>query len=116
MKEFSNLIRVKPLSFGNGEELTLVADRVELSPSTDESEAGVLMNCNATITCDRPGDASILDIFRIPRECIVTVRDSDRQEYQIGSSSIPARVILIPFLNKVNLQISCKQVASPFAN
>lgn len=113
MKEFSNLIKIEPLSSQHTDEILLVADRVDLSPISEDSEDGVLLNCSTTIVCDLPEDTSVLDFLRLPRECIITIRDSKRQEHRIGSSGIPARAMLIPYFNKANLQISCKQLISP---
>lgn len=115
MKEFSNLVKILPLGVEIDEPYELIADSVNQTPVLEQSEFGTLWNCGMTLTCDLPEDKGFLDLFRITRSCIVTLRNSLRQEYTIGSNGIPARVTATPLLNKVTLRIECKQMQSPFA-
>jgi len=119
MKEFSQVIRVVPLSLlpdnysGTAAEILEVghvfhADQFVLEPRQSETSGGILYNCDQEHIIDNPD----VKVLANPTSAIVLYKAGD-DYILIGSVSIPARVFICPHLNRSKLIVKCNMLHSP---
>lgn len=119
MKEFSQVIRVVPLSLlpdnysGTAAEILdkgylFHTDQFVLDPQQSESSGGVLYNCDQEHIIDNPE----VKVLANPTSAIVLYKAGD-DYILIGSVSIPARVCIRPHLNRSRLIVKCNMLHSP---
>lgn len=105
MKELSNRIVIKPIAANmQHDSYTFSADSMILQPSMENSSGGCLYNYGRDYTIDMP-DKQTLAEFRIARSCNITITDNDDVIYSFGDASYPAKVTIIPMLQKCTLKI-----------
>lgn len=119
MKEFSQVIRVVPLSLlpdnYSGTAIEILdkgyqfhADQFVLDPRQSESSGGVLYNCDQEHIIDNPE----MKVLVTPTSSIVMYSAGD--EYiLIGTVEIPAKVFIQPHLNRSRLIVKCNMLYSP---
>lgn len=119
MKEFSQVIRVIPISLlpvnfsGSATEILdkgyqFHADQFVLDPRQSESGAGVLYNCDQEHIIDNPE----VKVLSTPTSSIVLYSAGDNY-ILVGTKEIPARVFIQPHLNRSKLIIKCNMLYSP---
>ena len=120
MIEFSSLITVELLG-GSKQSFTFMADSFTFEPSAQEENGGVYWDCDKTFYVDMP-DADAISALRMPKNAIVSLSDSHRTDaecapnvYRVGTEGVPARVQLVPHLNKAKLQVKCKMLRNPLS-
>lgn len=114
MKEFTSLIKVKPVDSTVNTVFELMADYFDFTPSASDDEGGPSWNCDKTFVIDKPsGNAS--QYFRVPRNAIVTLTASDRTTYDVGTDEVPARVQVVGHLQKAQLIVHCTMLTNPLA-
>ena len=131
MIEFSSLITVELLG-GSKQSFTFMADSFTFEPSAQEENGGVYWDCDKTFYVDMP-DADAISALRMPKNAIVSLSDSHRtcigltsdshrtdaecapNVYRVGTEGVPARVQLVPHLNKAKLQVKCKMLRNPLS-
>ena len=111
MLEFTNLIRVEPLSSEN-KVYELMANTFSYIPQSSDNDSGNYWNCDKTIVIDLP-DAATRKFFSIERNAIVTIKASDGRSFSIGTKEVPARVQISSNLTSANLRIKCKMLKDP---
>ncbi|WP_273165507.1 pseudouridylate synthase [Hoylesella saccharolytica] len=111
MLEFTNLIRVEPLSSEN-KVYELMANTFSYIPQSSDNDSGNYWNCDKTIVIDLP-DAATRKFFSIERNAIVTIKASDGRSFSIGTKEVPARVQISSNLTSANLIIKCKMLKDP---
>jgi hypothetical protein len=111
MLEFTNLIRVEPLSSEN-KVYELIANTFSYIPQSSDNDSGNYWNCDKTIVIDLP-DAATRKFFSIERNAIVTIKASDGRSFSIGTKEVPARVQISSNLTSANLIIKCKMLKDP---
>ena len=111
MLEFTNLIRVEPLSSEN-KVYELMANTFSYIPQSSDNDSGNYWNCDKTIVVDLP-DAATRKFFSIERNAIVTIKASDGRSFSIGTKEVPARVQISSNLTSANLIIKCKMLKDP---
>lgn len=111
MLEFTNLIRVEPLSSEN-KVYELMANTFSYIPQSSDNDSGNYWNCDKTIVIDLP-DAATRKFFSIERNSIVTIKASDGRSFSIGTKEVPARVQISSNLTSANLIIKCKMLKDP---
>lgn len=111
MKELSTVILVHHIILNR--DYKFLSDKFNLNPTSLDSDAGQLFDCSLSPVVELP-DKNTMVTFTRPQSCIVTITDSQGDNYKIGSKDIPAKVSLSPYLNSATLTISCKQSTSPF--
>jgi hypothetical protein len=111
MLEFTNLIRVEPLSSEN-KVYELMANTFSYIPQSSDNDSGNYWNCDKTIVIDLP-DAATRKFFSIERNAIVTIKSSDGRSFSIGTKEVPARVQISSNLTSANLIIKCKMLKDP---
>lgn len=110
MKEFMNVVSVKLLN--TSDSYSFNADEVSITPTTDDSDSGQVYNCDKDYVIDRPDD-DVLKTFSYPRNSIVTLKDTEGKTYKFGTDDIPAQVIIVPYLQKSTLKVTCKMLTQP---
>ena len=120
MKEFSQLIDLQLLDSPSAT-LTLLCDPFTFQPPQPDSEAGTAYLCDLTLTVDTPPYKNLhplqsLHHLQSPRNAIITLRTTDGDTFHIGSTLIPARVSLVPHLNRSRLIIKCTSLSNPLLN
>lgn len=118
MVEFTGHVQVIVLSFtsttiSSDGIYDFMSDAFDFQPVPSDDDGGLSYNCDKTLVIDTPSD-SMLRTFAIPRSCMVKFFSCDGREFIVGSSRIPARVLIIPQLQRSQLKISCKMLANPF--
>lgn len=119
MKEFSQVVRVVPISVlpdnysGTATEILdrgyqFHADHFVLDPRQSESSGGVLYNCDQEHIIDNPATR----ILVTPTSSIVIYSAGD-DYILIGTKEVPARVFIQPHLNRSRLIIKCNMLKSP---
>ena len=111
MLEFTNLIRVEPLSSEN-KVYELMANTFSYIPQSSDNDSGNYWNCDKTIVVDLP-DVATRKFFSIERNAIVTIKASDGRSFSIGTKEVPARVQISSNLTSANLIIKCKMLKDP---
>lgn len=111
MLEFTNLIRVEPLSSEN-KVYELMANTFSYIPQSSDNDSGNYWNCDKTIVIDLP-DAATRKFFSIERNAIITIKTSDGRSFDIGTREVPARVQISSNLTSANLIIKCKMLKDP---
>ena len=118
MIEFSCFIGVTLLT-GSKRRFEFMADEFTFQPSVTNENGGTYWDCDKTFVVDMP-DLDALNEFAMPRNSIVTLAAlSGRgakafvKTVTIGSDGIPARALLVPHLNKVQLIVTCKMLHNP---
>ena len=111
MLEFTNLIRVEPLSSEN-KVYELMANTFSYIPQSSDNDSGNYWNCDKTIVIDLP-DAATRKFFSIERNAIITIKASDGRSFSIGTKEVPARVQISSNLTSANLIIKCKMLKDP---
>lgn len=105
MKELSSRIVVSPLfTKMQSERYVFMADSVSLQPSLSDSSAGCIYNYSKDYIIDKP-NARVLAEFKITRSCNITLTDSDGDSYSFGSKSYPAKITIVPTLQKCTLKL-----------
>ena len=120
MKEFSQLIDLQLLD-SPAATLTLLCDPFTFQPTQSDSEAGTAYLCDLDLIVDPPTYTALpnpqsLHHLRSPRNAIITLRTTDGDTFHIGSTLIPARVSLVPHLNRSRLIIKCTSLSNPLLN
>lgn len=119
MKEFSQVIRVVPISelpddySGSATEIVdkgyrFHADQFILDPRQTESSGGVLYNCDQEHIIDNPEKK----LFLTPTSSLVIYSAGD-DYIMVGTKEIPARVFIQPHLIRSRLIIKCNMLESP---
>lgn len=119
MKEFSQVIRVVPISVlpdnfsGSATEILgrgyqFHADQFVLDPRQSESSGGVMYNCDREHIIDNP-DKKVLGT---PTSALIIYSIGD-DYILVGTKEIPARVFIQPHLNRSRLIIKCNMLNSP---
>lgn len=112
MKEFTSLIQVKPVGSTDTTIAKFMADHFDFTPSSADDEAGTSWNCDKTFVIDKPSDSE-MQRFHVPRNAIVTLKDSTGTQYDIGSDEVPARVQIVGHLQKAQLILTCTMLHNP---
>ena len=123
MKEFSQLIDLQLLDSPSAT-LTLLCDPFTFQPTQSDNEAGTAYLCDLTLTVDTPPYKNLqplhplqsLHHLQSPRNAIITLRTTDGDTFHIGTTLIPARVSLVPHLNRSQLIIKCTSLQNPLLN
>lgn len=113
MKELSIIISVTPIANMKKSSYTFIADPFDFSYTIEKTNAGNCFNCDKDITIELP-DSDIVHEFSTTRRVIVHLRDSSNRIINLGTTDIPALVIIVPYLNTATLNIVCKMLRSPF--
>lgn len=119
MKEFSQVIRVVPVSLlpdnfsGTATEILdkgyqFHADQFVLDPHQSESSGGVLYNCDQEHIIDNPERK----VLATPTSSIV-LYSAGGDYILVGTIEIPARVFIQSHLNRSRLIIKCNMLNSP---
>lgn len=112
MKEFTSLIKVKPVGSTVNTVFEFMADHFDFTPTAADDEGGPSWKCDKTFVIDKPsGDA--MQYFRVPRNAIVTLTASDRNTYDVGTDEVPARVQVVGHLQKAQLIVNCTMLTNP---
>ncbi|MGN0089403.1 MAG: hypothetical protein ACI36Z_00380, partial [Alloprevotella sp.] len=120
LQEFSQLIDLQLLD-SPADTLTLLCDPFTFQPTQSDNEAGTAYLCDLTLTVDTPPYKDLhplqslhpLQTLQSPRNAIITLRTTDGDTFHIGSTLIPARVSLVPHLNRSQLIIKCTSLQNP---
>ncbi len=116
MIEFSNLIRITPITqstTGSNRVYELIADAFSYIPQLTDSEAGNYWNCDKTIIIDLPNNEA-RRFFKIARKATLEIKSTDGRRYQIGTPDLPAMVQISSNLTSANLTIHCQMLTDPF--
>lgn len=113
MKELSIQINVIPVKTMSQEAYSFLADEFTIDPVPEKSDAGIIYNCNKDIIIDMPSTNTISE-FSIEKSVLVEFKDTRGKKYIIGTTDLPAKVIITPHLNKATLSISCKMMQTPY--
>lgn len=119
MKEFSQIIRVVPISVlpdtfsGSATEILdkgyqFHADHFVLDPRQAESSGGVLYNCDQEHVIDNPE----VKVLATPTSSLV-LYSAGNDYILVGTKEIPARVFIQSHLNRSRLIIKCNMLNSP---
>ncbi len=111
MKELSTVVSVHHIILNR--DYKFLSDKFILNPTSSDSDAGQLFDCSISPVVELPDQNTMLTFTR-PQSCIVSLTDSQGNNYKIGSKDIPAKVSISPYLNSATLTVSCKQSTSPF--
>lgn len=111
-KEFSVVIRFIPLTSMTNHEYEFLAEEFTFHPAAASDAGGTIFNCDQERIIMRPA-AEVLSEFGFLRSGIVVYRDTAGKEYQIGTSDIPARIMLSPTITAARLIIKCSMLQSP---
>ena len=117
MTEFTGHIQVTAINLtsttisGEGT-FDFLADSFDFQPVPSDDSGGLSYNCDKTLVIDTP-DAETLQKFSIPRKALVKLFGSDGTQYIIGTSAVPARVLICRHLQRSQLQIHCKMLRNP---
>lgn len=111
-KEFSIVIRFIPVNRMQQEEYTFLSEEFDFSPSSSSDSGGTIFLCDMERVVSRP-EKEVLKEFNILRSGILVFRDTSGNMYQVGTSDIPARVMLSPNLNSAQLVVKCSMLQSP---
>lgn len=117
MTEFTGHIQVTAINLtsttisGAGT-FDFLADPFDFQPVVSDDSGGLSYNCDKTFIIDTP-DADTLQKFSIPRQAMVKLFGSDGTQYIIGTSAVPARVLICRHLQRSQLQIHCKMLRNP---
>lgn len=111
MKELSTIIRVHHL--GLNKDYEFFADKFTFEPTASDNDAGMLYDCSLTKTIELPEADTLLQFYQ-PQSCIVTFTDSAGSKIKEGSTDIPARVSINPYLSSAQIVIDCRQIQSPY--
>ena len=114
MTELSVIISVQPMHPMRKDNYRFVSsDYFQLATLVNTAPAGDYFTCDQTINIDKPDKETCQD-FSFTRSCIVTFTKTSGNSLEIGTSEIPAQVIISPNLNTAQLKIKCKMLTSPF--
>jgi hypothetical protein len=112
MREFTSLLKVSPIDGTSPFEF--MADHFEFTPTVSDEEGGVSWNCDKTFVIDLP-EKKAMQYFAIPRKAIITLTASDRSDFDIGTTEVPARVHITSHLQKAQLIVDCTMLTDPLA-
>lgn len=125
MKEFSNLIRIFPLSSLESENLMpwstdlnsginiISIDKVMIEPEVEQSESGSLNAINSTLNIATPSKETCLTLNNFIK-CIIILQDSDKNIYQLGEINNPIFALIRKNLNFSKLILDAKLIKNPF--
>jgi len=111
-KEFSIVIRFIPLNKMKKEEYEFLADEFDFQPAITTDNGGTIFNCDQERIIMRP-EEEVISEFSFPRSGILVYKDTTGKLYQLGTSDIPARISIVPYLNSAQIVIKCSMLQSP---
>lgn len=110
MKELSTIVEICPLN--EPTPFRFLVDNFNIEPILEESASGILYNCDKELYTD---DAKPTNRFTTPVSSIVILKDTAGNEIRIGTSTIPAKVMIQPYHNRRRINIKCKMLHSPYS-
>ena len=111
MKELSTVIHLHRI--GVDEDIILFSNTFDFVPTTESSAGGTLYNCSQELVIESV-TKTVYSLFSQPQSSVVTFRDNNGSDVEIGSTDIPAQVTIFPYLNSARLSLSCKMRESPY--
>jgi hypothetical protein len=113
MKELSNKISIEVLTSSvDPNRYDFLTDGFDFDPSPSNSDAGTVYDCGFSAVIGRP-DADILSVFSHSRHCIVSIFEDNGIQHDVGSQENPAKVQILPYLNRARIKIEANMINSP---